>query len=436
MRSRMNRRPDSTVEVQLEILHAMHIAPWERDPAGVLRPLGLLPAWLTAHFPALADEGAELARELPFLESFLAEAEHFWQQRSGTTLKSDPWTQLDANEDACVLEATAVVLPSGRELLLLALLGAEFASKRQVLQEAREQKLAYEDLARVHEALVQSARKVQRLAEERRAAIELLRKAREELETGVAERTVALTDLTERLQREVAEHSRTNAELVKHQGQLRAMAERILVTEAEERRRVAEFVHDQIGQNLAAVKLKLGAARRAGDTDAVTRLEEIGRLIDAVVNDTRSVTAELGTPALYELGLEEALRDLVERFEVAHGVAARFEDDGADKPLADSARLFVFQAVGEMLHNVLKHSEAREVVVAMRREGRGLVVSVKDAGVGFDARGREFRLTPVGGFGLFNIRERALHLGGNCHVRSTPGHGTEVVLHLPLASSD
>ncbi|MCA8948908.1 MAG: ATP-binding protein [Planctomycetes bacterium] len=152
--------------------------------------------------------------------------------------------------------------------------------------------------------------------------------------------------------------------------------------------------------------------------------------------DTRSVTAELGTPALYELGLSEALRDLVERFELAHGVEASFEDDGAEKPLSDSCRLFVFQAVGELLHNVLKHSDAGSVSVALRRDGRSLAVSVSDAGIGFDARRADLRATPAGGFGLFNIRERALHFGGDCRIRSRPGRGTEVVLYLPLQLRD
>ncbi|MCR9248642.1 MAG: histidine kinase [bacterium] len=420
----------------LAVLDALHHIAWGRQPNGELRPLAPLPDWLTRQFPGLARADADVELELPFLEAFLVDAERFWQQRSGTVLRSDPWTQLGETGDPCVFEATAVVTSNGDEVLLVSLLGAEFAARRQALQDAREQRLAYEDLCRAHDDLVQATTRVERLAEQRHAAIEMLRRSREDLENGAAEQTVALRDLADRLQREVDDHARTNAELVEHQERLRAMAERILVTEAEERRRVAEFVHDRIGQNLAAIKLKLGVAKQSADDAGRERLAAIGQLIDEVVKDTRSVTAELGTPALYELGLVEALRDHVERFEVAHGVTATFEDDGADKPLSESAELFVFQAVNELLHNVLKHSDAAEVRVHARREGRIVSISVADAGVGFEARGADFRVSSTGGFGLFNIRERALHFGGDCRVLSTPGRGTEVTLNLPLALTD
>lgn len=131
--------------------------------------------------------------------------------------------------------------------------------------------------------------------------------------------------------------------------------------------------------------------------------------------------------------MAEALAQLVRRFEQIHGITARFEDDQRDKPLGEAARLFVYQGVRELLHNIVKHADTDLVVVRAWRDGESFVVSVVDRGAGFDSRNHVIRVTPEGGFGLFNIRERALHLGGSFELSSQPGRGTEVVLTIPLA---
>ncbi|MCK5943989.1 MAG: nicotinamide-nucleotide amidohydrolase family protein [Planctomycetes bacterium] len=99
-------------------------------------------------------------------------------------------------------------------------------------------------------------------------------------------------------------------------------------------------------------------------------LAPIDGLMDEIISDTRGLTADLGTPLLYELGLAEALQSLVRRFEEIHGIPARFEDDERDKPLDENARRVLYQAVRELLHNIVKHAEAEHVVVRLQRDGR------------------------------------------------------------------
>jgi len=242
---------------------------------------------------------------------------------------------------------------------------------------------------------------------------------------------VALTEANARLQLESSERARANVALLAHQEQLRTLAEQLVVAEENERRQIAEFLHDRIGQNLALVKMRL---RTLANTQPAAQapLEETSRLMDEIISDTRSLTADLGTPALYELGLEGALDSLIRRFGEVHGIAARFEDDGLDKPLGERARLLAYQSVRELLHNIVKHAEASLVVVRAAREHGSLLLTVTDRGLGFDTGRFEYRVTAAGGFGLFNIRERILHLGGSFRIRSTPGAGTEVQLTLPL----
>jgi signal transduction histidine kinase len=424
------------LDTQLALLAAMRLLPLARESATAFRPLAPAAAAYRARFPALGDGAVDLAAEFPFLAEFLRDAESFWQRGETGTLKSGPWTQPDANGRACVLEATAVV--SDQEagpgpVLLLELLGDEFAELQAVMQNARQQRLDYEQLRKMHAALAESARQLHRMTEERGTAIAMLRAAREQLEDRVAERTVALGESNRQLQAEIAEKGRINDELLTHQQQLRTLTEQLATAEEQQRRQIAEFLHDRIGQSLAVAKMRLRAMRGTAPA-AGEQLDELDRLVDEVITDTRGLTADLGTPALYEFGLGEALDGLVRRFEQVHGIQARFEDHARGRPLGDNERLFLYQTARELLHNVVKHAEAASVAVELRRDGDQVAISVADSGLGFDTGSFHFRVTAAGGFGLFHIRERALHLGGQCRVRSAPGQGTEIVVSVPAAA--
>lgn len=428
----------AALDPQLALLSAMRLLPLVRETATVFRPLGATPAALGDRFPALAAGAVDVAVEFPFLAEFLGDAAAFWDRGAVGTHKSGPWTQPDAHGRACVLEATAVVTAGDGgtgPVLLLELLGSEFAELQAVMQNARQQRLDYEQLTKMHDALAESSRQLHRMAEERGAAITMLRAAREQLEDRVAERTVALAESNQRLQAESAERRRVNDDLLAHQQQLHILTEQLAAAEERQRREIAEFLHDRIGQSLAVAKMRLRSLRETAPA-AGAQLDELDHLVDEVITDTRGLTADLGTPALYEFGLGEALDGLVRRFEQVHGVTARFEGDGSTPPLGETERLFLYQSVRELLHNVVKHAEATLVVVALRREGGLVTVTVTDSGLGFDAGSFRFRVTTDGGFGLFHIRERALHLGGHCRVGSRPGQGTEVTVSVPVATND
>ncbi|MBL8729369.1 MAG: hypothetical protein JNM25_13105 [Planctomycetes bacterium] len=426
------------VDPQLSLLTALRLLPLAREAATSFRALAPAAAVFRDRFPRLDAGAIDLAEEFPYLGAFLRDAEEFWQRGAVGSLKSGPWTQPDAHGRPCVLEATAVVGAGGAgtaPVLLLELLGTEFAELQAVMQNARQQRLDYEQLTKVHDALAESARQLHRMAEERGTAIAMLRAAREQLEDRVAERTVALGQSNRQLQAEIDARVRVNDDLLAHQQQLHILTEQLAAAEERQRREIAEFLHDRIGQSLAVAKMRLRSLREVAPT-AGAQLDELDQLVDEVITDTRGLTADLGTPALYEFGLGEALDGLVRRFEQVHGITARFQDDGHVWHLGETERLFLYQTVRELLHNVVKHAEATLVVVGLRRNGTQIEVSVVDSGLGFDGSDFHFRVTADGGFGLFHIRERALHLGGECRVSSTPGQGTEVVVSVPATTTD
>ena len=261
---------------------------------------------------------------------------------------------------------------------------------------------------------------------ERKRMEEELRKHRDQLEELVEERTAELKAINKRLQQEITERGWAEE-------QLRSLAYELSLAEEHERRRIAVELHDHIGQDLAICEMKLGELKSiVSSAHTITLIDEIRRIIDSAIQNTRSLAFELSSLVLYELGLEAAAADLVDHIQERHGIMAGFEDDGQPKPLHDDVRVFLFQALRELLLNVVKHAQARNVNVSVHRDKSEARMTVEDDGIGFDISRFHSRLYRNKGFGLINIRERLNHFGGRIEVRSELGNGTQVTLIVPL----
>lgn len=240
------------------------------------------------------------------------------------------------------------------------------------------------------------------------------------------------------LNKEVLQRKQAEEQLAAYQADLRSLASQLTLAEERERRRLAVHLHDQIGQNLALSHIKLeelraaleeaGAAALAGETDY------LARLLKKTIQETQSLTFKISPPILYELGLEAALESLTDQISHQHGLIAYFESDRHPKPMDENLKVLLFQAVQELLVNVVKHARARSLKVSMWRENGFLRLGVEDDGIGFDPQAPVPGQGKRGGFGLFSIKERLRPLGGNLEVKSEPGEGTEVILSVPLAA--
>ena len=180
--------------------------------------------------------------------------------------------------------------------------------------------------------------------------------------------------------------------------------------------------------------MNLDALRVASPPGEVAQaLGEISVMIDQAIQDTRSLTFELGSPILYELGLEAALSELLtEQFQECPGVRTRFDDDGRKKPLDEDIRILLFQVARELLVNIIKHAEAENVSVAVGREDDNIRIVVGDDGKGIETDMKNRPWNKNGGFGLFSIRERLGYLGGQVEIDSQSGQGTRVTITAPL----
>ncbi len=235
---------------------------------------------------------------------------------------------------------------------------------------------------------------------------------------------------------DVTRRKQAEDKLLAYQEQLRSLTSELSLAEERERRRIATDLHDHIGQTLSVIKMKLFEVQEQCEDPGLSKpLEAAMDLLRMTIQDTRSLTFELSPPMLYELGLEAALEWLAETFQNQHGLICSFVDDGREKPLPEDLRVVLFRSVRELLVNVTKHAQVREISLDVRREEDRIKITVADRGVGFDPREISERSTRCHEFGLFNVRERLERLGGRLELHSAPGCGTTVTVSAPLAGS-
>jgi PAS domain S-box-containing protein len=223
----------------------------------------------------------------------------------------------------------------------------------------------------------------------------------------------------------IQDRKSSEEQVLAYQERLQSLAAELSLGEERERRRIATGLHDRIGQSLAFARLKLaGLAREQPE------LKSVEELIEQAIVDTRSLTFELSPPVLYELGLVPALEWLARKIHQEHGVQTHFHDDGEPKPVDENFRVVLFQAVRELLLNVVKHARATQAQVLLRRDGDAVRIIIEDDGIGFEVSNT--RTDPPRTFGLFNVRERVEYLGGRVKIRSEANSGTRVTLIAPL----
>ncbi|MBN1766069.1 MAG: PAS domain S-box protein [Sedimentisphaerales bacterium] len=271
---------------------------------------------------------------------------------------------------------------------------------------------------------------------ERKRAEQALKKAKDELELRVKERTEELSQANARLQEQIAVRIQAEQKLLDYQNKLRSLASQLSLTEQRERRQIAAELHDRIAQNLAFSLIKLGdLTEKTAGTETADVLKDINELIEKIIQDTRSLIYDLGNPVLEQKTFEEAVEEwLCEQIEKQYCIECQFEDDGRPKRLSDDLRLVLFQSVRELVINIIKHAQAKKVKVTTQRDDDNtIIIMVKDDGIGFEPDKISFTIGRTGGFGLFSIHERLGYLNGKMKIQSKPGKGTCVTLIAPLA---
>lgn len=234
--------------------------------------------------------------------------------------------------------------------------------------------------------------------------------------------------------RDITDRKNSDLKIAKYQDILRLLTGELSMVEERERRRIAADLHDTIAQSLALAKMKTEMLRSSGLTAGQTeQCTEILDLVNQSIRITRSLISELSPPILYELGLSSALDWLCDQMSEKYAIAAVYQDEGLGRGINEQTDITLFKAVRELLFNVIKHAKATEVLIRAWKSEDKLNIVVQDNGIGFDQERLDVSTMHSGsGFGLFNIRERLLSLGGSMDIDTQPGMGCRIRLILPV----
>ena len=286
----------------------------------------------------------------------------------------------------------------------------------ELVRETAERTWAAVERARAEEALRQS--------EER------LRRLNDALEERIRERTSELAAANASLQLEVRERRAAENEI-------KALFTRLVSAQEDERRRIARDVHDQLGQQMTAVRINLEELqqRTESDTPRAESVERTMRLAEELDRSIDFLAWELRPAALDHLGLPAALARLVGGWSERFHVRADYDTVGIDGVrLRSDVEANLYRLAQEALHNVYKHARATHVSVLLERRDHRIVLMVEDDGRGFAIDDVSPEAVPS--LGLVSMRERAALVGGELTIESTPGFGTTITVRVPTADAD
>ena len=249
---------------------------------------------------------------------------------------------------------------------------------------------------------------------------------------GAVARAV-VSDITDRKRADEERRQRSqeletaNASLEESATQLRRLAAELTQAEERERKQLAKILHDHLQQVLVAVQMKMGLLYgRAQNEENARAILEARDLLKGAIRASQSLAADLHPPVLLDGGLMPGLRWLVRRVKEDHGLTVEVTgEDAVNVP--EHISIMVFQAVRELLLNVVKHAGVDQASVDMDQPDlESLRVVVKDLGSGFVQNSQNE------GFGLFHLRERLTFIGGALDVASSPGKGARVCVTVPF----
>jgi signal transduction histidine kinase len=264
-------------------------------------------------------------------------------------------------------------------------------------------------------------------ATERQRAEAALRKAHDELEQRVIERTSELSSALKQLEAEVGVREQAES-------RLRHLSRRLMTLQDEERRRIARDLHDTVGQTLAAMKMSIALIRQIDHATPGLQplLDDLDALADEALQEVRTTSYLLHPPLLDEAGIASATRWFVEGFARRSGIQLRCDTpDKMERPSRE-CELVLFRVLQESLTNVHRHSEATAATIRLARANDVIQLEICDNGKGIsEERLRHFETSPnKAGVGITGMRERVRELGGHIEIKSL-NPGTSICVTLP-----
>lgn len=254
-----------------------------------------------------------------------------------------------------------------------------------------------------------------------------LQLAHDTLEMRVDERTAELAKANLSLKQEIVDRKRANEERIE-------LLRRVVTTQEDERRRIARDIHDQLGQQLTALRLKIATLADSSIGPRLAKeiegLQESAARLDSEVG---FLAWELRPAALDDLGFVAAIRNFVAEWARHYRIPAEVHAGNVEsKRLTREVETNLYRITQEALNNIYKHADARNVNVVVERRKDEIVLIIEDDGKGFEATDLRSNKESGSGLGLVGMRERAAIVGGTFEIESAPGKSTTIFVRIPI----
>ncbi len=233
------------------------------------------------------------------------------------------------------------------------------------------------------------------------------------------------------LSHDVTEKYHAKALLEKSYEDIRQLAGNLQSIREDERTNIAREIHDELGQQLTALKMDLhwlGRKINSSDDEVNNKMKESIDLINATITSVRKIATDLRPSILDDLGLLAALEWQGEEFEKRSGTKVKFINNAGEIRLSSQVATGIFRIYQELLTNIARHANATQVTATLDKDFQWIYFNVQDNGVGFNLDTIKKKKT----LGLLGIKERTLLLGGTYEFKSKPGEGSVTTISVPL----
>jgi signal transduction histidine kinase len=225
--------------------------------------------------------------------------------------------------------------------------------------------------------------------------------------------------------------------LKKSEAKLRKLSFHLMTIQEKERKRIAEELHDELGQSLLVLNMQLNTInKRLHDNLLTERCEQAMQYVNQIIENVRRLSRDLRPLVLEELGLSTALQSLFTKFAENAKVKISTCLINVDNYFGDKERINIYRVFQEALTNIGKHSKAKNISIQIKKEARNIICSVEDDGLGFDLEAIKKQDYSSYGMGLSTMSERINMLGGQMEIYSKRGTGSKFIFTIPCHSRE
>ena len=230
--------------------------------------------------------------------------------------------------------------------------------------------------------------------------------------------------------RDVTDRKKAEEEIKKTTEELRQLTAHLQKIREEERKRIGREIHDELGQQLTAIKMDVAWIDKKTPPETTIlkdKLKNIITLLDGSNKSIRRILSELRPGILDDYGLLEALEWINKQFTSNTGIPVEFNTAETEIKLPDDMSTCIFRIYQEAFTNITRYAGAKRVITSLYINDNTIEVQIADDGMGFDPSLIQHRKS----FGILGMKERILSLEGNFELESSPGKGTKIIIRLP-----